>query len=215
MSAFLLQRPRNKAATRVPTDEAALVYTSRGLIDSIRMPLFLIHPNRALVHANPLGVKMLGRSDCIYRFKGALACIDAESQQALEKELRRVGADGTMRTITPMRATNGSPVAATVTCLWQGHVLSARHRTDLLLMAITDQSVFAPNPGEIATAFHLTPAEARIAGAIGIGKTPQECAHMMQVKVSTIRTHLISIYRKTSTGSQVHLARLIQALSLF
>jgi len=213
MNAFLAERARD--TTRLPADESALVYTTRRLVDSIRMPLFLIHPNRVLVHANPLGVKMLGRSDCIYRFRGVLACIDADSQKGLEKELRRVGADGTMRTITSMRTTSGSPVAATVTCLWQGHAPNERYRTDLLLMAITDQSVFAPNPGEIAAAFHLTPAEARIAGTIGIGKTPQECADMMQVKVSTIRTHLVSIYRKTSTGSQVHLARLIQALSLF
>jgi len=215
MTAFQTSEIPETVATRSGSDESVLVFTSRGLLDSIRAPLFLIHPNRTLVHANPAGLRMFVRSDCIYRYKGAIACMDSESQQTLDRDLRRMCTDQTSRSVTPLRAMSGTPLPATVTCLWQCHVPAERHRTDLLLMAITDRLITSVEPQEIAVAFDLTPAEARIAGAIGAGKTPQECAEMLDVKVSTIRTHLVSIYRKTATGSQVHLARLIQTLSLF
>jgi DNA-binding CsgD family transcriptional regulator len=215
MTAFTIPEAMATVATKSGSDESVLVFTSRGLLDSIRVPLFLLHPNRTLVHANPAGLRMFVRSDCLYRYKGAVACVDGESQQALDRDMRRMCTEGNTRSITPLRTAGGAPLPATVTSLWQCHIPAERHRTDLLLMAVTDRLITSPEPHEIAMAFDLTPAEARIAGAIGSGKTPQECAVMLDVKVSTIRTHLVSIYRKTATGSQVHLARLIQALSLF
>jgi len=85
----------------------------------------------------------------------------------------------------------------------------------LALLAMSDLSDAVADADVISAAFRLTPAEARIAAAVGVGQTPQEYAASRQLKVSTIRSQLISVYRKTGTGSQAHLARLIFPLTLF
>ncbi|HZZ92442.1 MAG TPA: helix-turn-helix transcriptional regulator [Usitatibacter sp.] len=187
----------------------------RGMVDSMRAPLLLLHPNRVLLHANAPAVRILERADCIYRFKGQLACVDEDSQQLLDRELRHVNGGDMNRAIVTLRTTSGAVMPGALTGLYQSHKLAERHRTDILLLAVADREASTTDARELCRVFNLTPAEARIAREIGEGRTPQECADMLQVKVSTVRTHLVSIYRKTGTGSQVHLARLILPLSIF
>ena len=180
----------------------------------MRAPLFLLNPNRNIIHANTNGVRILERADCLYRHRGQLSCADLESQQALERELRKVGS-GMNRAIVTLRSANSSVVAAALTGLYQARTPSERYRTDIILCAVADREAAMADTEDLVRVFNLTPAEARIAREIGEGRSPQECAELLQVKVSTVRTHLVSIYRKTGTGSQVHLARLILPLSLF
>ena len=43
------------------------------------------------------------------------------------------------------------------------------------------------------------------------GRTPEECARDMHVKVSTVRSQLVAIYRKTGASGQADLVRLVLA----
>jgi len=205
----------HKMPARTPGDEpTSMAAAFRGMVDSMRAPLFLLNPNRNIVHANTNAVHILERADCLYRHRGLLSCTDLESQQALERELRRVGS-GMNRAIVTLRSVSSSVVAAALTGLYQSRNPAERFRSDIILCAVADRDAAMADANDLIHVFNLTPAEARIAREIGEGRTPQECAELLQVKVSTVRTHLVSIYRKTGTGSQVHLARLILPLSLF
>jgi len=41
------------------------------------------------------------------------------------------------------------------------------------------------------------------------GRTPDECATQLHVKISTVRSQLVSVYAKTGANGQTDLVRLI------
>lgn len=61
--------------------------------------------------------------------------------------------------------------------------------------------------------FGLTEAEARLAAHFSGGCSPGQAAVALGVSLSTVRTHLRAIYRKTGTSGQVDLAWRIAAVS--
>lgn len=60
--------------------------------------------------------------------------------------------------------------------------------------------------------FGFTPAEARLAKAIGIGETLEIYAENNGLQVSTVRCQLKSIFAKSGTGRQTDLVRLISGI---
>ncbi|PWR25925.1 helix-turn-helix transcriptional regulator [Zavarzinia aquatilis] len=57
--------------------------------------------------------------------------------------------------------------------------------------------------------FDLSPAEARIAGLVGSGMTPEAAAKALGVGKETVRHHLKSVFAKTGTGRQAELVALL------
>jgi DNA-binding CsgD family transcriptional regulator len=66
---------------------------------------------------------------------------------------------------------------------------------------------------KLAELFALTSAEIRIALALFQGATPRGAAEMFDVSVSTVRSHMASIFAKTETAGQVELSRLMMRLA--
>ena len=60
--------------------------------------------------------------------------------------------------------------------------------------------------------FGLTPAETRVSMLLAEGLDPSEIATRMRITTHTVRSHLKSIYGKTSVGRQSQLVRLISKL---
>jgi len=71
-----------------------------------------------------------------------------------------------------------------------------------------------PMPTILRDLFGLTPAECRIALLLADGRAPKEIAQMLGVAANTMKSHLSSIFGKTSTTGQVQLVRLLTQLSL-
>jgi DNA-binding CsgD family transcriptional regulator/PAS domain-containing protein len=62
--------------------------------------------------------------------------------------------------------------------------------------------------------FGLTPAECRVALLLADGRPPREIGQTLGVSAYTLKTHLSSIYGKTSTSGQLQLLRLLSQLSI-
>ena len=60
--------------------------------------------------------------------------------------------------------------------------------------------------------FGLSAAEGRFAERLMLGESPEEAAAALNIKVSTARWHLASLYRKTGTRRQAQLVRLLMSL---
>lgn len=60
--------------------------------------------------------------------------------------------------------------------------------------------------------FRLTPMETRIVECLTIGKTPEQTAMSLQIGLSTARSHIASIYRKTDVSKQTELLRLLSRI---
>jgi DNA-binding CsgD family transcriptional regulator len=67
--------------------------------------------------------------------------------------------------------------------------------------------------GLLQESLGLTAAEARLAATFSGGCSPRQAAIELGVSLSTVRTHLRAIYRKTGTSGQVDLAWRIAAVS--
>ncbi|MBI4817273.1 MAG: helix-turn-helix transcriptional regulator [Deltaproteobacteria bacterium] len=69
-----------------------------------------------------------------------------------------------------------------------------------------------PNDGLIQAVYGLTPVEARIALLLADGHSPRQIGSIMSSSYATVRTHLLSVYKKTSTDRQASLVRLLLGL---
>ncbi|HEB60148.1 MAG TPA: LuxR family transcriptional regulator, partial [Gammaproteobacteria bacterium] len=65
------------------------------------------------------------------------------------------------------------------------------------------------SPDALMETFDLTHAEAAVTIALANGLNPKEIAQSKNVSTDTVRSQLKSIFRKTGTGSQVELVRLL------
>jgi DNA-binding CsgD family transcriptional regulator/PAS domain-containing protein len=66
-----------------------------------------------------------------------------------------------------------------------------------------------PSHEVLNSLFKLTPAESRVALLLTDGHSTREITEMIGVKISTLKSQLSSIYRKTSTSRQSELMRLL------
>lgn len=84
---------------------------------------------------------------------------------------------------------------------------------DLVLITISDpESAYQDNSLAALETFGLTRSEAAVAAMLGAGSSPDEIAEARKVSVSTVRTHIRSIYSKLQITRQGELAKIILAL---
>ena len=187
-------------------DAPAVQSTSADVLDAMGVPLFLIQPNRTIAHANPSGLRLLDVGHLFQFARGTLACRVAESNAALEAALREIDSGAIERKVVRLETRHGTTIPCVMKPVKQGNYI---------LLAVLELYGIESDAEVIAAAFQLTAAEARIAAAVSAGRTPQQCAALLNIKVSTVRTQLVSVFRKTGTSSQAHLARLILPLTIF
>jgi DNA-binding CsgD family transcriptional regulator len=80
-------------------------------------------------------------------------------------------------------------------------------------VVISDPSNIAPATVQaFASLYGLTPAEVRLAQQLLLGATLQEAACRAQVKISTVRSQLNTLLRKTGTRRQAELVRVLSVV---
>lgn len=84
----------------------------------------------------------------------------------------------------------------------------------LLLQIIDPLTLGQADEHWLQDSFAMTPAEARVAALIAAGVAPPAIATLLDVRVTTVRTHLARCFDKTGARSQVALARLLAAFTV-
>jgi len=80
---------------------------------------------------------------------------------------------------------------------------------------ISDPETASKRPeAMIRQLFGLSVAEARVAERLMMGDSPEQAAAILDIKTSTARWHLASLYRKTGTSRQAQLVRLLLSLPM-
>jgi DNA-binding CsgD family transcriptional regulator len=79
--------------------------------------------------------------------------------------------------------------------------------------ALLTLNALGPKPGPtaalLAKTFRLTPAEAKLAGVIARGASPEIAAAELKISRETARNHLKSVFAKTDTHRQSELVALL------
>ncbi len=82
----------------------------------------------------------------------------------------------------------------------------------LIAATMPSPSSFVPSPGILIGLFDLTPAEARLASALGSGQPLEAAAAASGITVKSARTYLERIFRKTGTRQQSQLVALLKTV---
>jgi DNA-binding CsgD family transcriptional regulator len=80
-------------------------------------------------------------------------------------------------------------------------------------MFVSESDQARPPRETLSLLFDLTPAELRIMELISEGRTRGAVASDLSIAPATVKVHLRSIFRKTSTTRQPELVRLIRGLA--
>jgi DNA-binding CsgD family transcriptional regulator len=190
------------------------------LLEKLRQPMLLIDNERRITYRNHSARALLGRRDLVFDSEGLLACRDADSDLDLTIAIRSLGlvpisthgdqVDLQERRVVRLKRKDGGRVAGTLIALRPESTMGSFGPAPQALFTVFEPG--APvdiDPFILSTTFDLTPAEARVAAAIVAGGSPEQCARDLSVKVSTVRSHLVAIYRKTGATGQADLVRLI------
>lgn len=96
---------------------------------------------------------------------------------------------------------------------WLRLIIAPLHAAELAGCAavwiVNGQSAGLPGERMLSVLFGLSPAEARLARGLLMGRTPEEHAQHASVRIATVRTQLHSIYSKTATRRQAELVALL------
>ncbi len=190
--------------------------TARDVLDLLTLALFVVDA-RAHVHfANRAAEDMLRQSDGIHTGPLGLSA----SQTGQTKQLGALVAQAT-------RTGQEIAVGGAMTI----ERPSSKHAYQVLVSPLSARSdwadiapsgaaavVFVSDPdgaptnveAQLRTFYALTPAEARLACALGAGGNINAVAEAMGVLPSTARTHLHHVFQKTETRSQAELVRLVE-----
>jgi DNA-binding CsgD family transcriptional regulator len=131
------------------------------------------------------------------------------------------GATGALQDITAPRGgvirlarRSGKPsYAVTVAPVRPETSWAEREPVALVLIADPDATPI-PSAETLHRMFGFSAAETRVAGRLIVGDNPEQAASFLQVKTSTVRWHLVSMYRKTGTNRQAELVRLMLSLAM-
>jgi DNA-binding CsgD family transcriptional regulator len=92
--------------------------------------------------------------------------------------------------------------------LWAGN-------EPMALVLITDPELTPiPSREALSQLYGFSTSEMRVAERLMTGDSPEQAAAFLEVKISTVRWHLVSMYRKTGTNRQAELVRLLLSLAM-
>lgn len=207
---------------RAQRERAPLGNLGAELVSRVRTPIVLIDDHHHLCYANTAAREILERGDALIEHRGLLACRSSDDDAKLAMALRQLALAGNSY-IGTNRGTDhaflrigrqlGKAVGLYLHAVRPQATMGSFGEQPLAMGFIHDPTARAKlDPFMVATAFDLTPAEARVAVALARGESVAEIAVEHTVSVQTIRTQVKSVLAKTGTDRQAELVGLLSTL---
>lgn len=187
---------------------------------AIERAMFIIDAELRIELRNACAVSILARRDLVIEHRGTLCCRQEENDRRLRMALREIttaaqtaASSGNgladRRSAVLRRGDEGGFAIAILHGLHEGR---DRRVNRVLLTLLEPRAQPALDMEVLASAFRLTPAEARLAALIACGSTTAKCGRALGIQTSTLRSHLSAIYRKTGTHGKADLVRVVLSL---
>ena len=179
-------------------------------LDQLAAAVIVADSDGRVIQANRAAERVLQRGDGLTVRDGKLGALHVFDSERFDASIAAAAAEqktgaaiGRMR----IRRHDGHPpYMLTVAPLGADLALYGR---SLALIVFGDPDEKTPSERELAEFFRLSPAESRLAVALLAGKKLVEIAADFGVQITTLRTQLSSILRKTGVTRQVDLIRLL------
>jgi PAS domain-containing protein/DNA-binding CsgD family transcriptional regulator len=179
-------------------------------LDQLGAAVIIADSDGRVIQTNRAAERVLQRGDGLTISNGKLGALHVSDSGRLEASIAAAAAEqktpaviGRMR----VRRPDGRlPYILTVAPLGADLTVYGR---PLAMIVLTDPDECSPSERDLAELFGLSPAESRLAIALLTGKKLTEVAMDFGVRITTLRTQLSSILRKTGVTRQVDLIRLL------
>jgi DNA-binding CsgD family transcriptional regulator len=198
--------PPLRLQSRRWTDRVPAAAVPWRLLDALPTPVVIVGREREVLHRNAAGA-CAGALDCLTLAHGRICAFAGTASDRLEAVL--------------LRAQWGDPSDVVITvwttqrpALWRVRVAPFADReagtpsNPAALLMIDPPPDGARLTGVLERLFDLTPSERRVLGLLLADRSPREIAGELQIAVTTVRTHLQSLFAKTGTRRQSELVAL-------
>jgi len=177
------------------------------IVNRLRYPMFLLKAVGDVVHMNEAARGLLEESDAVLRLEGRrLSASDpacARHLAAVLADCDASGSDAAQARIVSLQRPGKRPLKGFVSPLQPASVMGVFGAQRLVMAAFAGPTRSAlPDVSFLIAAYGLTPAEARVATQVALGKSIKQTAQELRVQPTTVRTQLDSVFRKTGTGKQ-------------
>ena len=201
------------------------VAASLHALNRIRCGILLLDEGGGVCFANSAGESILREDDGLRlepraRSLGILRAQDPAAQAALERALQvsvqTVAAEvAHFADVIPVRRPSGSAAyAVQVSYLPESNPYALNAVIPRAVVFIkSDALATKPHPDLLQRIYSLTQAEARATLALSDGGSLEAVATELNVTLNTLKTHLKSIYAKTSVDNRARLTKLVLSLA--
>ena len=184
-------------------------------LDQLAAAVIVADSDGRVIEMNRAAERVLQRGDGLMIRNGKLGALDAFDRARLEAFITAAAAEQkTAAAIGRMHIRRHDchpPYILTVAPLGADLAVYGR---PLAMIVLGDPDERSPSERDLAEFFGLSPAESRLAVALLGGKRLSEVSRDFGVQITTLRTQLSSVLRKTGTTRQVDLIRLLSTLPL-
>ena len=191
----------------------------RAAFDAVPTGIVLVSGTLDILHANEAAQVLLSDGDPIARHGGKLVVPFALGQRALADAVMLANSDealiGRRGFGIPARTASGDAVVLHVLPMRRGALRPGLNPSAAAAVFVAAATTPGPAPEQaLAALFDLTPAEARVFGSIGTGRSIADTAEALGIGRETVRTHLLRVFTKTGTNRQAELVELALSLAL-
>jgi DNA-binding CsgD family transcriptional regulator len=200
---------------RIARDRAIASELHEANVDGWESGVLLVDEALYLIRANRAGEGMIESGDPVRLRDGCLELRPASAQEALEQAVAKATGGEAGAPINFIVDGAGPPAVIQVMAVREDlrPPLPVR-RSAVAIVLISPMATRSPPQQALNARYGLTPAEARVLQLLGQGSTLSDIAGALQLKRSTVKTHLLRIFAKTSTNRQADLVGLAHSLSL-
>ena len=184
-------------------------------VDRFPTGMLLIDEDGRVVESNRAATRIVERGDGLELRAGRPVSIDPHSDRALQKLLKRA-LDPRLNTTASLDLTlkidrsNGQrPYTMLITRLLTAPEIGASHNIQVALFVIDPDERQLGMRSLLGDLYDLSPAEAELAALLSEGESLEGAASLRGVGISTARSQLKAIFRKTDTRRQGDLVALV------
>lgn len=190
-----------------PGETPAAAFAAQ-LLRPLRAPVAIVDMHRHFVLRNPAAEKLLTRTRVLTQAQGRLGCRRHVDDMALDAQLREVAKAGSEgAAFLNARGTEGDTSCGLyLRALLAGPERDAPPGGALVMVLLHENSAgIDVDPRLLAARYGLTQAEARVGVALAGGLAPDAIAAAHGVAITTVRSQLRALLKKTGVTRQTEL----------
>ena len=204
---------------RAVADAEALGSSLADLLDNDRFGVIQLDRQGRVLEANDLATDLLRQGDGLFDRNGFLAAGRTEENTELQRLLARATSPLSTRlaggSMTVQRSSGQARLVVHVNPVAQSQWYLRSRRVAALVLVVAPDRPARVDPGLVAEALGLTPAEARLAVMLATGHSVPAIAALTRRTQGTVRWHMKQIFRKQRISRQADLVRRVLSLDGF